>query len=92
MALIYVVTFEDEDYAKELFKNTDYDFSFDDNYASGKDSGIKYSVHHDEDSMYGVYLQDNTALYIRVVAEDTEGLKPYESIIKDMGLFSPLSV
>lgn len=92
LALIYVVTFDDEDDAEELFNNTDYDFSFDDNYASGKDSGIEYTVHHDEDSMYGVYLQGNTALYIRVVADETEGLKPYEGIIKDMGLVSPLGV
>ena len=92
LALIYVVTFDDEDDAKELFNNTDSDFSFDDNYASGKDSGIEYSVHHDEDSMYGVYLQGDTILYIRVVADETEGLKPYEGIIKDMGLVSPLGV
>ena len=92
MAMIYVVTFDDKNDAKELFNNTDSDFSFDDNYASGSSSGIEYAVHHDEDSMYGIYLQDNTVLYIRAVADETEGLKPYEGIIKDMGLFSPLSV
>ena len=92
MAMIYVVTFDDKNDAKELFNNTDSDFSFDDNYASGSSSGIEYAVHHDEDRMFGVYLQDNTVLYIRAVADETEGLKPYEGIIKDMGLFSPLSV
>ena len=92
LALIYVVTFDDEDDAAELFDNTSEDFSYEDNFASGKTADISYAVHHDEDSMYGVYLQGDTALYIRVVADETEGLKPYEGIIKDMGLVSPLGV
>lgn len=62
--------------------------------SSGNSSDIYYAVCYDDSSiqsMYGIYVQGNNLLFVRAHAPEKSDLKPYENIIKDMGLRSPLS-
>lgn len=93
MLMLYVITFEDEKYAKALFDDTKEEFSYDDKNASGSKNGYDYAVCTGETtqlSMRGIYLQDNVIVYFRGFAPEKEGLKAYEGLIKDIGLVSPL--
>ena len=93
-SVIYVITFDNARDAVDMYNSTLSDMANKDHYASGSSSDIYYAVCNEDSgmqSMYGVYVQGNNLLYIRAVANDKAGLKPYENIIKDMGLRSPLS-
>lgn len=92
MAIIYILTFGDEKDAANWFKNTSDNYSYKDTYIYGKSSGIEYAVCNDlsVQSMNGVYKQGKTVLCLVAFASETSGLKPYEGIINDMGLVSPL--
>ena len=93
MFMLYVITFNDENYAKVLFEETKEDFSFEDNNSSGSKNGYDYAVCTGEDSqvyMRGVYLQGNVVLYFRGFAPENKGLQAYEGLLKNIGLVSPL--
>lgn len=94
LAIIFVITFGDEKNAAEWFnkKSSNLQNSNEYNCNSGSTSGIEYAFFTKDDVpiMTGFYKQGNTVLEIHAAAPETSGLKPYEGIIKDMGLISPL--
>jgi hypothetical protein len=67
--------------------------SDDDNYTSGSRSGVNYAVGNEEtlkQNMDGVYQKGNSILWVQAYADEEKGLKDFESIIKNLGLVSPL--
>ena len=90
----YIMIMENEKDAIDLFNFVSEDFSYNDNYASGSKSGVDYAVYNEEGNkieMEGVYRQGNSVFGMKTFADETKGIKDSESIIKNLGLVSPLS-
>ena len=94
MAGSYILVFNDEKDAKEVFDYISEDLSYEDNYSSGSKSGVDYSVCREEGTKQQiecVYRQGKSVFYLKAFASELDALKEYDNIIKNMGLVSPLS-
>ena len=92
-ACSYILVFDNEKDAVEVFNYISEDLSYEDNYTSGTESGVDYAIRNEESKkveMEGVYRQGNSVFWMKAFASDSKGLKDYEKIIKDVGLVSPL--
>ncbi len=90
---IYVLNLGYEKDAIDMFDYISEKVSDDDNYTSGSRSGVNYAVGNEEtlkQNMDGVYQKGNSILWVQAYADEEKGLKDFESIIKNLGLVSPL--
>ena len=88
------LTAKDEKQAKKFFENRNETFSDSPKYDSGETDGYTYAISYsdsDQVALDGVYLKDNTAMYVRcyfyLMTDD--GVRAASEFYKDLGLISP---
>ena len=87
------LTAKKEKQAKEFFENRDEAISESaDKYDSGETDGYTYAIAYqdgDRAEMSGLYLKDDTIIFVRCLSESDDGIDKATEFYKDLGLISP---